>query len=63
VNTEAPVSEQIEPMDGYEFVINRAQLNPWRIRIEVRDFDGRARDIVWPAQSRRNDATTWALLP
>jgi hypothetical protein len=62
-NTEASVSEQLAPMDGYEFVINRAQLNPWRIRIEVRDFDGEARDIVWPAQSRRNDTTTWALLP
>lgn len=59
----APVSDQLAPFDGYEFVIDRAQLNPWRIRIEVRDFDGEARDIVWPAQSRRTDIVTWALLP
>jgi hypothetical protein len=62
-DTNAPVSEQLTPFDGYEFVINRAQLNPWRIRIEVRDFEGDARDIVWPAQSRRNDIATWAVLP
>jgi hypothetical protein len=59
----APASQQLAPFDGYEFVIDRAQLSPWRIRIEVRDFDGEARDIVWPAQSRRTDIATWALLP
>jgi hypothetical protein len=59
----APMSEQIAPFDGYEFVIARARLSPWRIRVEVRDFDGEARDIVWPAQSRRTDIATWAVLP
>jgi hypothetical protein len=59
----APASQQFAPFDGYEFVIDRAQLSPWRIRIEVRDFDGEARDIVWPAQSRRTDIATWAVLP
>jgi hypothetical protein len=61
--THAPSIEQLAPFDGYEFVIDRAQLSPWRIRIEVRDFHGEARDIVWPAQSRRTDIATWAVLP
>lgn len=61
--THAPSIEQLAPFDGYEFVIARAVLNPWRIRVEVRDFHGRARDIVWPAQSRRTDIATWAVLP
>ena len=61
--THAPSIEQLAPFDGYEFVIDRAVLSPWRIRVEVRDFHGEARDIVWPAQSRRTDIATWALLP
>lgn len=61
-NPSAPVAEQLAPFDGYEFVIDRARLAPWRIRVDVRDF-GEGRDIVWPAQSRRNDVATWALLP
>lgn len=61
-NTDALVSEQLEPYDGYEFMIARSRMpRPWRARIEVRDFDGDARDIVYPAQSRRNDTRTWAL--
>ena len=61
-NTEAPVSEQLEPYDGYEFMIARSRMpRPWRMRIEVRDFDGDARDIVYPVQSRRNDTRSWAL--
>lgn len=61
--THAPSIEQVAPFDGYEFVIDRAVLSPWRIRVEVRDFHGEARDIVWPAQSRRTDIATWAVLP
>lgn len=61
--THAPSIEQLAPFDGYEFVIDRAVLSPWRIRVEVRDFHGEARDIVWPAQSRRTDIATWAVLP
>jgi hypothetical protein len=61
--THGPSIEQVAPFDGYEFVIDRAQLSPWRIRVEVRDFHGEARDIVWPAQSRRTDIATWAVLP
>jgi hypothetical protein len=61
--THAPSIEQLAPFDGYEFVIDRAALNPWRIRVEVRDFRGEARDIVWPAGSRRTDIATWAVLP
>lgn len=50
--------------EGYEFVIERAPLpRPWRMRVEVSDPEGDARDSVWPAQSRRNDIRSWALLP
>jgi|CXWL01.1.fsa_nt_gi hypothetical protein len=60
----APVAEQLAPYEGYEFVIaNAARPRPWRMRVEVRDFAGQARDIVWPAQSRRADPASWALLP
>lgn len=61
--THGPSIEQVAPFDGYEFVIDRAVLSPWRIRVEVRDFHGEARDIVWPAGSRRTDIATWAVLP
>jgi hypothetical protein len=61
--THGPSIEQVAPFDGYEFVIDRTVLSPWRIRVEVRDFHGEARDIVWPAQSRRTDIATWAVLP
>lgn len=61
-NTEAPISEQLAPYQGYEFMIARSRMpRPWRVRVEVRDFDGRARDIVYPSQSRRNDIRSWAL--
>jgi hypothetical protein len=49
--------------EGYEFVIDRARMpRPWRMRVELRDAEGDARDIVWPAQSRRTDVLSWALL-
>jgi hypothetical protein len=60
----APPADAADTLfDGYEFIIARSRMpRPWRVRVEVRDPDGRARDIVWPAQSRRNDIRTWALL-
>jgi hypothetical protein len=61
-STEAPIAEQLEDFEGYEFIIARSRMpRPWRVRVEVRDFEGRGRDIVWPAQSRRTDRLGWAL--
>lgn len=50
--------------NGYEFVIERARFpRPWRIRVELHEIERPSRMVAWPAESRRNDKRTWALLP
>jgi hypothetical protein len=60
----APLAEQFEASDGYEFKIDRLRMpKPWRVRIEVRDFEGAAPDIVWPSGSTRQEPSSWHAIP
>ena len=61
---DAPFAAQIEPVDGVEFEISRRKIGgcEWRIRIEVRDFEGQQPDQVFPEASIRKDTNTWAVL-
>lgn len=47
--------------EGYEFVIERAKFagGAKRLRVEVRDFTGKAADIVFPAASSRFEPGGW----
>lgn len=62
-DTAQPFARQVVPFDGQEFLIERALL-PKRVvvRIEVRDFTGVDRDVVWPAASSRFDPSGWMKL-
>lgn len=71
VNTRRPLKERANddpltkasfpPAEGYEFVIERAKLDGGakRLRVEVRDFTGKAADIVFPAGSSRFEPGGW----
>lgn len=60
----APVREQIASFDGYEMRIPSALLGPrpWRIRVELRDFERRLPDWVYPKESTRLEPSGWAVL-
>jgi len=49
---------------GYEFVIERAKFGGGakRLRVEARDFTGKAADIVFPAGSSRREPGGWLKL-
>lgn len=58
----APLSESLVPYDGFEFRLSKDRFGRkgWRLRLEVRDFMGERKDIVFPTQSNRMDVATWA---
>lgn len=60
----ASLKEQLAPYDGFEFRLSRERFTgrQWRMRWEVRDFAGVRKDIVFPKESTRFDAETWALV-
>lgn len=58
----APLRETIVPYDGFEFLLSKDRFGrrDWRLRLEVRDFAGERKDIVFPNPSSRMDASSWA---
>lgn len=58
---DAPISRQLEPIEGYEMRVPVAHLGcpPFSVRVEIRDFIGEAPDWVYPAASSRSDHSTW----
>lgn len=59
-----PAVHRIFPDDGIEFQLRRSRFQgkQWRIRIEIRDFDGQLPDIIFPADSERKTSAHWAIL-
>lgn len=59
-NDRGVFSDQVAPYDGYEIVIELSRMpRPWRMRVEVRDFEGARQDVVWPEGSARALPQTW----
>lgn len=50
------------PYEAHEFWVSRGRFAgaTWRVRIEVRDFAGKAPDAVFPAGSSRYDPSGWS---
>ena len=61
---DAAIAEQISGLEGYEMRVPAALLGraPLTIRLEVRDFEGKAADWVYPVGSTRADGASWAKL-
>ncbi len=53
--------ESLKDYQGHEFQISKKRLikNQFKLRIEVRDFDGEAEDIQFPSTSTRVESTGW----
>ena len=58
----APLIEQFAPYDGFEFRLSKERFGQktWRLRLEVRDFAGKSADLVFPNESDRFNADSWA---
>lgn len=58
-----PIAERLLPADGVEFQLRRSRFSgkQWQVRIEVRDFVGKAPDIVFPPNSTRTSPAHWAV--
>lgn len=58
----APLIEQLAPYDGFEFRLSKERFGQrtWQLRLEVRDFAGKNPDLVYPKESDRFDADSWA---
>jgi hypothetical protein len=59
-----PLTEQLAPYEGYEMRIPFGHLGrgPWRVHVELRDFEGRDADLRWPVNANRADPNGWAEL-
>ncbi len=59
-----PLAERLFDREGAEFQIRRSRFTgkQWRLRVEVRDFNGKLPDIVFPAASTRENIEEGAVL-
>ncbi len=56
-----PLMESIKPYQGYEFQIDKRKLQGTKakIRLEVRDFQGKSEDLIFPENSTRKHTAQW----
>lgn len=61
---DAGFAQQVEPYEGFELVMKRREWQPDApVRIEIRDFEGKLPDVLWPATSTRAEVKSWQPLP
>lgn len=59
-NDTIPFIQLVQPYNGFEFRIARDKIEPqFKIRIEIKDFEGKAEDVVYPKHSKRDDLGSW----
>ena len=60
-NENISFQESLKPYEGYEFKISKRKIigKDIRIRIEIRDFEGKADDIIFPLNSKRMNEENW----
>ncbi len=60
-NEDIPFKQSLEPYEGFEFKIPLTKLNSTRLHllIEIRDFLGQTKDIVFPTSGKRYLPETW----
>ena len=61
---ENPFPENLNPYEGHEFQISKKKLKGKQIklRLEIRDFMGKASDLSFPVHSQRYQTDQWMLL-
>lgn len=61
VDPDRPIGERLAPFDGQEFIIDLAAFGPgpWRIRVELSDFQATGPTLAWPAGADRVEIDGW----
>ena len=63
VNDDENISffESLKPYQGHEFQISKRRIrnSNFRLRVEIKDFVGEAKDIVFPENSDKRNTATW----